>query len=293
MTHAESRQRWAECREYKAEGHTSKEVAEHFGIAYETAKKICRGIAPQTATQRGNNKYKKYNEEANRAYVESLLPMGFSYVGGYINCEHKITIRCKVCGLEFERSMDSIRHGAKTTCPFCFEADMAEKKQREQKQKERDRIERQNRARERLIQKEAERQAKIRTVECIICGKEFSTAKTKVKCCSPECSKKYSNQLASRRKDKRIAKDKRIDRDITLRELYDRDSGVCWICGGQCDLNDFIIRDNTIICGDDYPSVDHIVPVCEGGEDSWTNVRLAHRYCNSVRYWGNLCPHRC
>ena len=242
MTHKESRQRWVECREYKAKGHTNKEVAEHFGIGYKTAKRICKGIAPQ----KGINQNYKHTEEEKQTYVESLLPIGFSYVGGYIDCDHKVTIRCKVCGLEFERSMTSIRHGNNTICPYCFETDLAEKKQREQKQKERNRIERQNQTRERLIQKETERQAKTRTVECIICGKEFSTAKAKVKCCSPECSKKYSNQLASRKKDKRITKDKRIDRDITVRKLYDRDSGMCWICGGQCDLNDFITRDNTI-----------------------------------------------
>lgn len=279
---------YEQCREYKAQGHTNQEVAEHFGIAYKTAKHICKGIAPQ----KGNNQFYKHTEEEKQTYVESLLPIGFSYVGGYVDCDHKVTIRCKVCGLEFERSMVSIRHGQNTFCPNCAEADLVEKKQREQKQKERDRIERQNQARERLIQREAERQAKTKTVKCVACGKEFSTIKTRKKCCSPECSKKYSNQQASHKKDKRIAKDKRIDRDITVRKLYDRDSGVCWICGGQCDLNDFVTRDNAIICGSNYPSVDHIVPVCEGGEDSWENVRLAHRRCNSLRYWRGFTPPR-
>ena len=287
MTRTESRQRWAECREYKAEGHTSKEVAEHFDISMESAKRICRGVNPQHSN---TNQHSKTTEKEKRAYVESFLPIGFSYVCGYIDSDHKVTIRCKVCGLEFERSMVSIRHGQNTICPICDVAVLAEKKQREQKQKEKNRIERQNQARERLIQKEAERQAKTRTVECIICGKEFSTVKTKVKCCSPECSKKYASRIASRRKDDRITKDKRIDRGINARKLYDRDGGICWICGGQCDLNDFITRDNIIICGDNYPSVDHIVPVCEGGEDSWENVRLAHRRCNSLRFWREFTP---
>ena len=121
-----------EYRRYKAQGHTNAEVAEHFGINYRRAKNICKGIAPQPPS--GNNQYKKNTEEDNRAYVESLLPMGFSYVGGYIDCEHKITIRCKVCGLEFERSMDSIRHGRNTICPVCAENEKrakAEEKERE------------------------------------------------------------------------------------------------------------------------------------------------------------------
>ena len=58
----------------------------------------------------------------------------------------------------------------------------------------------------------------------------------------------------------------------------------------MCDLNDYVVTDNTIICGDYYPSVDHVVAVCDGGEDSWDNVRLAHRICNSMRYYKKVTP---
>lgn len=79
--------------------------------------------------------------------------------------------------------------------------------------------------------------------------------------------------------------------------MFVRDGGVCWICGGKCNPNDYVIRDGYKICGNYYPSVDHIVPICEGGEDSWKNVRLAHRICNSKRYFAEkvldgkrICP---
>ena len=295
MTHAEKKVRDLQIVELRKQGYSMNQLAEKFELSDGAISSICKrygvaGVMSDRRPQTYRNQNKKITEEEKRAYVESFLPIGFSYVGGYIDSDHKVTIRCKVCGLEFERSMVSIRQKCAVMCPSCFEADISEKKQREQKQKEQNRIERENKARERLIQKEAERQAKTRTVVCVVCGNEFSTTKTKQKCCSPECTRKLNNQYASRRKDKRIAKDKRIDRDITVRKLYDRDSGVCWICGGQCDLNDFITRDSTFICGDNYPSVDHIVPICEGGEDSWDNVRLAHRYCNSRRYWENSVP---
>lgn len=282
MTHEESRQRWAQCREYKAEGHTNKEVAEHFGISMESAKRICRGVNPQHSN---TNQHSKTTEKEKRAYVESLLPIGFSYVGGYIDCEHKVTIRCKVCGLEFERSMVSIRHGCNTICPYCLEADMAEKKQRAQIQKERNHIERQNRARERLIEKETERQTKTRAVECEVCGNIFVTRNPHQVCCSSECSRKRLNRISSHRKDSRITEDKRIDRDITAMKLFKRDGGVCWICGGICDADDYITKDGVFIAGNNYPSVDHIKAIADGGEDSWGNVRLAHRICNTRRYW--------
>ena len=35
-------------REYKAQGHSHKEVAEHFGVSEATSYKACKGVAPQT-----------------------------------------------------------------------------------------------------------------------------------------------------------------------------------------------------------------------------------------------------
>lgn len=279
MTHAESRQRWVECREYKAKGHTNKEVAEHFGIAYETAKNICRGIAPQHSSS-GNNQYKKNTEEENRAYVESLLPIGFSYVGGYIDCEHKVTIRCKVCGLEFERSMVSIRHGSNTICPYCFETDMAEKKQREQEQKAKRKAEleqRRNEARDQKVKARAEWLAE-RLHACPVCG--MLTANQKY--CSTICLHKANNHRKEIRRRAKLS-NAVVDSDIEIHELFRRDKGVCHICGGVCDWNDKEKRPTGIVCGDLYPSVDHVIPLAKGGLHEWSNVRLAHRICNSLK----------
>ena len=185
MTHKESRQRWAECREYKAKGHTNKEVAEHFGIAYRTAKNICKGIAPQPPS--GNNQYKKNTEEDKRAYVESLLPMGFSYIGGYIDCEHKVTIRCKVCGLEFERSMVSIRHGAKTTCPVCAENEKRIELEAKAKEKAEAKAKRHELSKQRQVERQADKEAKrflkTRLIKCEECGKVFATTRQNAVCC--------------------------------------------------------------------------------------------------------------
>lgn len=283
MTHKESRGRWTKCREYKAQGHTNKEVAEHFGIAYETAKNICRGIAPQIIGHPNQNT--KQTEKEKREYVEKQLPLVFSYHSGYIDCDHHVNLKCKICGTVFDVSMVSIRKGNNIECPVCKKADMEDKAKREQARKEKAKAEKQIQIRDRLIQKEAERQAKTRTVRCEVCGQMFTTLYQAKVTCSSECSKKRSNRIASHRKDSRISKDKRIDKNITVITLYQRDKGVCWICGGKCDLDDYIIKDEAFVCGDSYPSVDHVIPVCEGGEDSWQNVRLAHRHCNTKRYW--------
>ena len=226
------------------------------------------------------NQNKKYSEEEKKKYVESFLDPAFIYIGGYVDCDHKVTIGCVKCGAEFDRSMVTIRKHHRPTCPVCIENEnriKAEEKEQIKREKE-------EQAAQRKRDKEAEELLMTQLVQCEICGKIFATKRSKIFCCSPECSKKRANRLSSHRKDKRISKDKRVDYGITATALYRRDNGVCWICGGQCNLNDYIIREGTIICGDYYPSVDHIVPVCQGGADAWDNVRLAHRKCNSDRY---------
>lgn len=70
------------------------------------------------------------------------------------------------------------------------------------------------------------------------------------------------------------------DSSITLKALVERDGLTCTICGGLCDWNDI---DDRGIVGATYPSIDHIVPMADGGDHVWSNVRIAHKLCNSIR----------
>lgn len=119
------------------------------------------------------------------------------------------------------------------------------------------------------------------TKVCAICGREFMTERYNTRYCSSVCR----NTKRDWKHNHRVSEDKRIDKGINARSLYKRDKGVCWICGRQCDLNDYITKNGYFVAGDWYPSVDHIVPVCDGGTDEWTNVKLAHRICNSRRFY--------
>ena len=116
--------------------------------------------------------------------------------------------------------------------------------------------------------------------ECVVCGTLFYCLKSsKKKTCSAECSRK--NHVSS---DKRIPKAQIVDRDITLNRLYKRDNGICWICGGLCDFNDHAVaKSGYIYPGENYPEIEHVIPVSRGGLHSWDNVRLAHRKCNAIK----------
>lgn len=273
-----SEARHQEWRDYKAQGHTNKEVAEHFGTSEEYAKQICRGVAPQGfGTWTARETVEKYAAETVR-----LKTPGLEYVGEYTNSDGKCKVRCKACGSVFYRSFVSIRQGT-ATCDAC--------KQAEQNKRDRERAEakaakiiaqeqkREKRREEKRLEKErrdAEREAKRHP--CVVCG----TSTTNKYTCSKACSLRRNNQLKEIRRRAKLV-EAMVDRDITLEKLYERDGGRCYICGGQCDWKAREFRGETIIAKNNYPSIDHIKPLAHGGTHSWDNVALAHRICNSLK----------
>lgn len=79
----------------------------------------------------------------------------------------------------------------------------------------------------------------------------------------------------------RIHQGNLVDKNITIKALYKRDSGICYLCGGMCDWSDRRPRrDGGVSCGGNYPSIDHIIPLSKNGLHSWGNVKLAHLGCN-------------
>jgi hypothetical protein len=58
--------------------------------------------------------------------------------------------------------------------------------------------------------------------------------------------------------------------------LIDRDGPVCWICGGEVDLD-------VPPTAPGAPTVDHVLPRARGGSSDPANLRLAHRRCNGRR----------
>lgn len=282
--------KYNEYRDYKAQGHTHAEVAEHFGISEATAISACKGVAPQQAVCKGEypawlrNQYTngKFDREQNAIRTIEERTPEFEYAGGFTHCDGDVLLRCKKCGSIIRRSMISIRKKA-VACETCKSIELAEREHQRQlakdekartKQEWHNEVARRNEAK-RL---ELEERREARRHACPICGKET----TNKVCCSVECSKKRNNQVKETRR--RIKIDGAlIDNGITLQALFNRDNGVCHICGGVCDWGDKEERNGTIICGNNYPSIDHVKPLSLGGLHEWGNVRLAHRLCNSIK----------
>ena len=273
-----------EMRAYKAEGHTMGEVAERFGVCKGTATQICKGIAPQKPKPpkdgyHAPNKGVLQNIENVKNIINERAP-GFEYAGNYTGSDGHVDLRCKKCGSIHTASWNTLRHKGHKKCPDCEQRkkqELVKKKEAEQRKlyieetRRRECIERG--AKVVKLLKHAER-----LHHCPICG----AITDRPKYCSADCAKKAWNanhEIKRRAKIENVL----VDKDITLEALYRKNNGVCQICGGQCDWGDFYFKDNYFVVGNNYPSIDHIKPLAEGGEHSWDNVQLAHHHCNSVK----------
>lgn len=171
---------------------------------------------------------------------------------------------CVICGLSFTTQQPS-----QVTCG----GDGCKREYKRIKHRERYEKHRDNE----IIEKRFYRAIHTIERECVICGEKFYCLDNELdKTCSHECSRKLDNM----RKEKRIPKAQRVDL-ISLKRLYIRDGGKCYLCGGLCSWDDWNISKNgNKYPGDTYPTIEHVVPVSKGGFNSWDNVRLAHWKCN-------------
>lgn len=222
--------------------------------------------------KRGN---RWHDETAVAAIITERIP-GFEYVGGYTGTDGYADIRCRTCGDITRRSWGAIRHG-KVICRTCQAKTTAELKAKREAEKQAAQNERERAAQEARANKPLKPVYKI---VCAECGKTFETTDSKRVYCSPECRKRRVN----RKSDQRLSKYGQKENGITLAKLYRRDRGICYICGRTCDLNDKTTDERgTIICGDTYPSIEHVIPLSLGGPNTWDNVRLACRGCNTKK----------
>lgn len=71
---------------------------------------------------------------------------------------------------------------------------------------------------------------------------------------------------------------------IRWQELVERDGDECAMCGCTVDPKDIWINEKGRKCfGRRYPTVDHIIPFREGGTDTFDNVQLLCKHCNSMK----------
>lgn len=104
---------------------------------------------------------------------------------------------------------------------------------------------------------------------CKECGEAFVAASNwRYQCfCSKRCCIRENRR---RQRHRRRARKLQVPSElISLLVLAERDGWTCHICRKKVTRKSW--------------SVDHLVPLCDGGHDIYANVALAHWHCNAVR----------
>lgn len=288
-------------------GKTQKEIVEttrqtYCVVRYWLKKKGLYDPERRNYAKQGINKHiEREKQEAETRLVFSLLEKGFAYLGGYSGRYSTIKLSCLSCGNEFAR-----RAKNKTTeCPFCGEKAKAKAEKEKERAKKREEHEKQLEQRKQLrAEREAERQNKLNEIHiCKECGREYTLAEyakrehldvkfvaTSV-FCSSECRKTNGSKI---RKKYNSAHGKHLKRCIKYGVEYDATVNLdkliakagtrCALCGGLCDKTDYKVVSGVYLFGDNYPSIDHIIPLSKGVKGhTWDNVQVAHRGCNTQK----------
>lgn len=201
------------------------------------------------------------------AFIKSLRDKDsdYEYVEGYTNNISSVTLRCTRCGEIVKKNASFLRKKSEETHDCC----VAKKKQIEALIKA---IKREQRVKEKVVQRKKEPITK----QCIECGKNFITTRSRQVCCSSACSNKRNNRLKDINRRYKLRENGKVDYSISLHRLIKIHNGICALCGGKVNIK-------ADINSDEYPSIDHVLPVAKGGTHTWDNVQLAHRRCNTIK----------
>lgn len=222
---------------------------------------------------KGNKKTIELLSKRTREFIRALEQnqCGYEYVSGYKNNISQVQLKCQRCGEIITRNASFLRKGtgfADRDCCTAKSRNLA---------KIIGAIDALRIGRLRAIQGTLIEILKIkkRQTICANCGKVF--VKTyRNNCCSLKCANNYSNCMRETRRRIRLHENGDVDHSITLAKLIKRDKAICRICGRK--INQWSDSNS-----DDYPSIDHIVAVANGGTHTWDNVQLAHRGCNTTK----------
>lgn len=218
-----------------------------------------------------NNKYKNKYEYIDREYNSNVFD------------EDVHIVKCLKCGQLIKRKGKTLLY-SKINCNHLTEEQIKQRRLEKEINKTLSELSKEIKYinnRNELFEKEL---SKIK--ECEYCGRIFY-AKDYNWYCSDICKanmKKEKRKARKRLREAKAKKNGKIEWNISLEKLIQRDEGICKICGRQVDTEDYYYTDEGyFIAGENYPSIDHIIPLAKGGTHTWDNIQLAHRHCNSIK----------
>ena len=232
---------------------------------------LCKKCNENNFKNEFNNKYKNKYEYIDREYNSNVFE------------EDIHIVKCLKCGQLIKRKGKTLLY-SKINCNHLTEEQIKQRRLEKEINKTLSELSKEIKDinnRNELFEKEL---SKIK--ECEYCGRIFY-AKDYNWYCSDICKanmKKEKRKARKRLREAKAKKNGKIEWNISLEKLIQRDEGICKICGRQVDTEDYYYTDEGyFIAGDNYPSIDHIIPLAKGGTHTWNNIQLAHRHCNAIK----------
>ena len=112
--------------------------------------------------------------------------------------------------------------------------------------------------------------------DCVVCGDKF-VSETTARTCSEQCAEqRFADQRRAGKHTRRARMKAAFVAPVSPLAIYKRDGWQCWLCLSAIDPH----ADPQ---GDHGPSLDHIIPLANGGTHEPANVRACHRGCNARR----------
>lgn len=112
-------------------------------------------------------------------------------------------------------------------------------------------------------------------VDHCACGAPLSLRRYRCDACVAATARDARRRAKARRRQV-------IHEPYTMAEIAQRDDYLCGLCGRMVPM-DLWVPDP------DAPTIDHILPIARGGQDTVANVQLAHFMCNSIK--SDSTPH--
>ena len=284
--------------EYYKQNPKHEKQCEECGTVYKTNDKTQRycSVECSSESQVGKDVNVEPSNKHYDSYINNKINSKYSkleYIGGYTGSDGHIYIMCKDCGNVFKRSAQVIkpsRDGRQIKCSACSNV-IRENSQTKIKFLKvlKKRVRRLEAQQEQQAKKEKQKEMQKALDEkyneiriCKECGCKYKLGDGLNLYCSKECANKWNNRTRAMNRHCRIHKNGNADTSITLSKLLKRDKHICHICGGTVDTEDYYYtEEGYFIAGEQYPSVDHVIPLAKGGLHQWDNVKLAHRCCNN------------
>lgn len=265
-------------RELRAQGFGYSDIARELGRNRKNICKTCRKLGLEMTS---DEKARTKRRGAFKPRINWQERLDSNYGSGVVRFlrderlstgESQLEIECVKCGCK--TTISSISTRTKTQrqyiCLGCI-----------QLRKEQERLDKEYEKQEEKRLKEVRKPRLQVAFQFCECGQILQQGYRKCEACRRERDREAwrINDIKRRANTKRVERDK----DITLGKLFERDKGVCYLCGNKCDWNDGAWINGAFIVGRNYPTIDHVVALANGGSHTWENIRLAHLSCNSKK----------